>query len=130
MISHIFAGANDFEGQLVFYASVLETLGWSLKFVEADRPWAGFRPPGAERPLFLLGRPDDGASASAGNGQMVALLAASRGLVDQAYQAGLAAGGTCDGPPGLRPHYHPNYYGAYLRDLEGAKICICCHDPA
>ena len=57
-----------------------------------------------------------------------ALLASSREQVDQAHAAALAHGGTCDGPPGLRPHYHPNYYGAYFRDPDGNKLCVCCHD--
>jgi hypothetical protein len=43
--------------------------------------------------------------------------------------AALAAGGTCEGPPGLRPHYHPDYYGAYVRDLDGHKIACVCHLP-
>jgi hypothetical protein len=42
----------------------------------------------------------------------------------------MAAGGTDEGKPGLRTHYHPNYYGAYVRDPEGTKVCIVCHKPA
>jgi catechol 2,3-dioxygenase-like lactoylglutathione lyase family enzyme len=38
-------------------------------------------------------------------------------------------GGTCAGLPGLRPHYHPDYHGAYFRDPDGNKLCICCHTP-
>ena len=61
---------------------------------------------------------------------MTALMAPTRGLVDAAYAAAIDAGGSCDGPPGPRPHYHPDYYGAYVRDLEGNKICVVCHEPA
>ena len=39
----------------------------------------------------------------------------------------LALGAVCEGPPGLRPQYHANYYGAYFRDLDGNKLCVCCH---
>ena len=39
----------------------------------------------------------------------------------------LAHGGTCDGPPGLRPEYHAHYYGAYFRDPDGNKLCVACH---
>ncbi len=39
----------------------------------------------------------------------------------------LAHGGTCDGPPGLRPEYHAHYFGAYLRDPDGNKLCVACH---
>jgi predicted lactoylglutathione lyase len=84
----------------------------------------------AARPLFLIGKPFNGLAASPGNGQMIALLAASRKMVDLAHAIALSAGATCEGPPGLRPQYHENYYGAYFRDLDGNKLCVCCHDPA
>lgn len=61
---------------------------------------------------------------------MVALLAPDRPAVDTVYTSALAHGGTCEGAPALRVHYHPDYYGAYLRDPEGNKIRVCCHDPA
>jgi hypothetical protein len=38
-------------------------------------------------------------------------------------------GGSCEGPPGLRPQYHAHYYGAYFRDPDGNKLCVCCHEP-
>ena len=47
-----------------------------------------------------------------------------------AYKAGMSAGGKDEGAPGLRKHYHPNYYGAYLRDPDGNKVCVVCHKPA
>ena len=47
---------------------------------------------------------------------------------EQATKA-LSHGATCEGHPGLRPHYHPDYYGAYFRDLDGNKICVVCHLP-
>ena len=65
---------------------------------------------------------------SVGNGQMLALLAKSRAMVDATYARAIGLGAACEGAPGLRPHYHPNYYGAYFRDLDGNKICICCHE--
>ena len=42
----------------------------------------------------------------------------------------MSAGGRDEGAPGLRKHYHPNYYGAYLRDPDGNKVCVVCHKPA
>jgi predicted lactoylglutathione lyase len=59
---------------------------------------------------------------------MIALLAATRTAVDDSYVAALNNGGSCDGPPGMRPQYHPHYYGAYFRDPDGNKICVCCHE--
>ncbi|MGF6744292.1 catechol 2,3-dioxygenase-like lactoylglutathione lyase family enzyme [Paraburkholderia atlantica] len=129
MISHVFVGVNDFDRALKFYSAVMSELGHQLKFCEPDRPWAGWMAAGMPRPLFLIGRPYDGNPAEHGNGQMVALLAPDRSSVDNAYATALANSGSCEGPPGLRTHYHPDYYGAYFRDPEENKICVCCHDP-
>ncbi|HVJ33980.1 MAG TPA: VOC family protein [Terriglobia bacterium] len=129
MLSHIYIGVNDFQRAYRFYAAVTAELGLVLRFREADKSWAGWRKPGQARPLLLVGKPFDGAPAAPGNGQMTALLAPDRAAVDRTYRAALAAGGSDAGPPGLRPHYHANYYGAYFRDPEGNKLCVCCHDP-
>ncbi|QXE07170.1 VOC family protein [Paraburkholderia sprentiae WSM5005] len=129
MISHVFIGVNDFDRAFKFYSVIMSELGHQLKFCDPDRPWAGWMADGMPRPLFLIGRPYDGNSAERGNGQMVALLAPDRRSVDQAYASALAHSGSCEGPPGLRRHYHPDYYGAYFRDPEGNKICVCCHLP-
>ena len=129
MISHVFVGVNDFDRAFNFYSVVMTALGNKLKFCEKERPWAGWTAEGMPRPIFLIGTPLDGNVAECGNGQMVALLAPDRRSVDDAYARALANSGSCDGPPGLRPHYHPDYYGAYFRDPEGNKICVVCHDP-
>lgn len=60
----------------------------------------------------------------------VAFLAPSRAAVDAFYNAAIAAGGTDNGPPGPRPHYHEHYYGAFVLDPDGHNIEACCHDPA
>ena len=60
----------------------------------------------------------------------VAFRAASRAQVDAFYRAALAAGGRDNGAPGLRPHYHPNYYGAFVLDPDGHNIEAVCHEPA
>ncbi|GJH01864.1 VOC family protein [Paraburkholderia terrae] len=130
MLSHVYIGVNDFERAFAFYSAVLAELGLALKFREDDRPWAGWMKPGVARPLFLVGKPFDGEAAVAGNGHMVALLAADRLMVDRVHTTALAHGAACEGPPGLRPEYHANYYGAYFRDLDGNKLCVCCHDAA
>lgn len=129
MLSHVHVGVRDFPAALTFYDAVLGSLGWRRRFVDESRPWAGWQPEGQERPLFLIGAPFDGQPASPGNGQMVALLSPDRAGVDRFHAAALAKGGVCDGPPGLRPHYHADYYGAYVRDAEGNKLCACCHNP-
>ncbi|MGC4076621.1 MAG: VOC family protein [Rubrivivax sp.] len=127
MFSHVFLGTADFERALAFYEPLMAVLGLERRFVERDRPWAGWQAPGVARPLFLVGRPYDGQPHAAGNGQMVAFLAADRATVDRAHAVALAHGGRCEGPPGLRPEYHAHYWGAYFRDPDGNKLCVACH---
>jgi catechol 2,3-dioxygenase-like lactoylglutathione lyase family enzyme len=59
----------------------------------------------------------------------VAFRADSRGQVDAFYEAALAGGGRDNGPPGLRPHYHKDYYGAFVLDPDGHNIEAVCHAP-
>jgi len=127
LFSHVFVATNDFERALAFYRPLLALLGVAERFCEPERPWAGWQSTPDPRPLLLLGAPFEGRHEP-GNGQMVALLAASRAQVDAAYALALASGGRCEGPPGLRPEYHANYYGAYFRDLDGNKLCVACHE--
>jgi len=128
VLSHVFVGVNDFDRAYSFYSALMRVLNHALKFCERDRPWAGWVSSDAPRPLFLIGRPYDGSPASNGNGQMVAFLANDRSVVDRAYAVALENGASSEGRPGLRPEYHPDYYGAYFRDPEGNKLCVCCHN--
>ena len=127
MFSHVFIGVKDFDRALAFYRALMPVLGVQERFCERNRPWAGWQSHPELRPLFLIGKPYDEERHEVGNGQMVALLAGSRAIVDEAYSVALACGGTSEGAPGLRPQYHANYYGAYFRDTEGNKICVVCH---
>ena len=129
MYSHISVGVNDFERALPFYTALMEVLGNPPRFCDRARPWAGWQSQPGPRPLFLIGAPYDEAAHAPGNGQMAAFLATSRTLVDRAHEAALANGGTTEGAPGLRPAYHPHYYAAYVKDPEGNKLCVVCHDP-
>ena len=129
MLSHVTLGCNDFEAALAFWSPVLAALGARLRFVDRDRPWAGWEPPGGGRPLFIVTAPIDGAPALPGNGTMTAFETADRASVDAVHALALSLGGTCEGPPGLRPAYHPAYYGAYFRDPSGNKVALACHRP-
>ena len=60
----------------------------------------------------------------------IAFRVSKRSLVDAFHQAALAAGGKDHGAPGLRLHYHSNYYGAFVLDPDGHNIEVVCHDPA
>jgi catechol 2,3-dioxygenase-like lactoylglutathione lyase family enzyme len=127
MLSHVNVGTNDLERSFRFYSALLTELGHRLRFHEPET-WAGWQQAQGGRPLFILSKPFDGNPAGVGNGQMVALLAKDRATVDRCHAGALAHGGRCEGAPGLRPHYHANYYGAYFRDTDGNKLCVCCHE--
>ncbi|MBW8638558.1 VOC family protein [Hoeflea sp. WL0058] len=127
MFSHVTVGVSDFERAFAFYDPILSLLGFELKFREDDQPWAGWKAPDADRPLFVINTPLDGKAATVGNGSMTAFLASSRSQVDAAYNAAIAAGAVSEGEPGLRPEYHAHYYGAYFRDPDGNKLCVCTH---
>ncbi len=130
MFSHIFTSVDDFDRALAFYGAVLNELNIKQRFVDRDRPWAGWQSFPEPRPLFLIGKPFDKNDHQPGNGQMVAFLATSRAQVKSAYRVALAHGGRDEGAPGLRPEYHANYFGAYFRDPEGNKVCVACHSAS
>lgn len=126
-LSHIVLGTNGLAEAEGFYTPLLAMLGWRRRFSEASPDKLLWQPPADGRPLFGVMQPYDGAPHSVGNGAMVALIAPDRGTVDAVYDLALSLGGCCEGAPGLRPHYHPHYYGAYFRDLDANKICVVCH---
>lgn len=127
MFSHVFIGVADFDRAIGFYAPLMAVLNLPQRFRDDSRPWAGWQSVPGPRPLFLIGRPFDELAPAAGNGHMTAFMADTRAMVDAAHAAALAHGGTCEGPPGLRPDYHEHYYGAYFRDPDGNKLCVVCH---
>lgn len=126
MLDHVSFGSNDLIAARAFYLPVMATLGLRIVEEEIGR----FVDFGVDEILFSLETPFDGRPASIGNGSHICFKAKDRATVDAFYAAALAAGGTCDGPPGLRPKYHADYYGAFVRDLDGNKIEAVCHDPA
>lgn len=129
MFSHIHIGLSDFDRAIGFYRPLATALGLHERFCEADLGWAGWHQLGSVRPLLVVGRPWNGQPHDPGNGQMTAFLVEQRAKVRELHALALANGGVCEGPPGLRPHYHCNYYGAYFRDTEGNKLCVVCDGP-
>ena len=123
-IDHVGLATTDFARSLAFYTATLGTLGIKplSQFSEGGHDHAGF---GREGPDFWIGG-TDGAIGRA----HVAFAAKDRPAVDAFYQAAIAAGARDNGPPGLRPHYHPNYYGAFVLDPDGHNIEAVCHAPA
>ena len=123
MFSHITLGTDDIERARRFYEPVMTTLGIVQPFALPGRLVFGEL---AGEKLFI-GTPFDGGAASVGNGTHAAFLAPDRAAVDAFHAAAIANGGTDDGAPGPRPHYHAHYYGAYVRDPDGNKLQAVCH---
>jgi catechol 2,3-dioxygenase-like lactoylglutathione lyase family enzyme len=121
MFSHVTIGTTDLNRAMEFYDAALAPLGIHRVPGTKFTGWASWQRAGETGKLWV-GKPYNGQSAHQGNGWMVALAAPSRVAVDKAHAAALAAGGTDEGAPGLRPQFAPDYYGAYVRDLDGNKI--------
>lgn len=112
-------GTNDLARAARFYDAALAPLGLVRRATEDSEVGYGFAED--RRTRIWVTQPFDGKAATVGNGSMIALDAPSREAVDEFHRAGLAAGGTDEGAPGLRP-YGPTFYAAYLRDPDGNKI--------
>jgi catechol 2,3-dioxygenase-like lactoylglutathione lyase family enzyme len=125
VLSHITVGTDDIERATAFYDAVLGELGTPRK--RRGESFAGWGTEGEA--AFYVTRPFDRQAMGVGNGTSVLFLAPSRDAVDRFWRKATALGAKDEGPPGLRPHYHANYYGAYLRDLDGNKIGAVCHKP-
>lgn len=123
MFAHITLGTNDWPRAKPFYEAIMSVMEVPL-LGEGDTGAAYGEMTG---PKVFVGPAYDGKPATVGNGTHIAFLAKSRAQVDAFYAAALAEGGSDEGPPGLRPHYHPNYYGAYVRDPDGNKLQAVCH---
>ena len=127
MFLYITLGSNNLAAAKQFYDAVMPTLGLGLRAEEPDE--VGYGAPAPDRIQFWVTKPYNGLPASTANGSMPALVAPTRAAVDAFYAAGLAAGGTDEGAPGLRP-YGANFYACYLRDPDGNKISAVCEVPA
>ncbi len=120
MIDHVTVNVEDVPAAKEFYRQALAPLGLTLK-MEFESA-AGFGSGDGVPPFWLGSRPERGASH-------VAFSAPDRAAVDAFYEAALAAGGSDNGTPGLRPHLHPNYYAAFVHDASGNNIEAVCHLP-
>ena len=118
-LDHVTLKVTDFGRAAAFYDSALAPLGLTRLFGD-DTTFAGY---GSERPFFWIGR--DGRAGYA----HVAFASDDRSAVDAFHAAALVAGGRDNGEPGIRPHYHPTYYGAFVLDPDGNNIEAVCHQP-
>ena len=132
LLSYVYFGSNDLERSKAFYDAVLGAIGMQ-RCLTGDAAWdrvaAGwgiYEEDGLRELSFWIGTPFDGGSATVGNGSMVAFRARSWQEVDDFHAQALARGGRCDGAPGLRPQYSPDFYAAYVRDPDGNKLAAVC----
>jgi catechol 2,3-dioxygenase-like lactoylglutathione lyase family enzyme len=131
MIDHMSIQVGDYEKSKSFYSRALQPLGYSviMEFSRDEHPHltspfvCGLGEKG--KPDFWLSGTDKPTS-----GQHLAFRASSRVAVDAFYKAALEAGALPNGEPGIRAHYHPSYYGAFVIDLNGHNLEAVCHEPA
>jgi catechol 2,3-dioxygenase-like lactoylglutathione lyase family enzyme len=127
VLDHVGIGVSDFVRAKAFYDKALAPLGITLVMEvtaeqTGDHPAAGYGSQG--KPYFWFGVGEDIARAH------IAFAAKDRASVDAFYKEAMVAGGKNNGAPGLRPHYHDNYYGAFVLDPDGHNIEAVCHLPA
>jgi catechol 2,3-dioxygenase-like lactoylglutathione lyase family enzyme len=118
MLHHVSVGVRDVERAARFYDSILAKLGY--KRVMEVLPYAIAY--GERMPEFWVGLPADQSPATIGNGVHIGFKAKSKEAIQAFHRAAIDAGGTDEGGPGPRPDYGPDYYGAFVRDLDGNKV--------
>lgn len=128
MIDHVGFAVSDIARSRAFYEAALAPLGITLLLefppekTESRGTNLGFGKDG--NPFFWIGD-----NERVGQGTHIAFVVDDRAAVDAFYAAALTAGGKDNGKPGLRPHYHPSYYAAFVRDPDGVNVEAVCHKP-
>lgn len=120
MLDHVTVKVSDYARAQAFYDQALKPLGIT-RLMGDGRFYAGY---GSGRPFFWIGHGEQSGGAH------VAFAVKSRAEVDAFHAAAMAAGGRDNGAPGVRAHYHPTYYGAFVIDPDGHNIEAVCHAPA
>jgi catechol 2,3-dioxygenase-like lactoylglutathione lyase family enzyme len=128
MLDHLGISVSDYARSKRFYTAALAPLGIALimepvpEQTDSGAGACGFGT--GNKPFFWIG-----AETAVGHSH-VAFAVPDRATVDAFYKAAIAAGARDNGAPGLRAHYHPNYYGAFVLDPDGHNIEAVCHAPA
>ena len=123
MFDHVGLNVKDYQASRAFYEGLLASIGWAVVAEWPEHGVVGFGPEGQGKLWIHVREPYT-------EGAHVAFTCDDRATVDAFHAAGLAAGGTDNGPPGLRLHYHDNYYAAFVLDLDGHNVEAVCHQPA
>ena len=129
MIGYVTLGSNDLASARAYYDALLGSIGagrlmeFGENFTMYGTAWG--------KPAIAITKPYNGDAATAGNGNMTAIVMDSRDKVDAFYSKAIELGGSDEGPPGLRGEEGPQaFYGAYFRDPEGNKFCAFRIGPA
>lgn len=128
MIDHMGISVADYAASKAFYDAVMPSLGaaciMALTAAETHGTYEGAGYGVDGKPSFWIG------TGGPIKGRLhVAFSVPNRAAVDAFYKAAMAAGARDNGPPGIREHYHPNYYAAFILDLDGHNIEAVCHLP-
>ena len=129
MIDHTGLTVTDYAASKAFYDAALAPLGYGvlMAFQPAPGLWvAGYGELALHKPDFWIHNGPETQRPAL----HLAFAAPNRAAVDAFYAAAIAAGARDNGAPGLRPHYHPNYDGAFVLDPDGHNIEAVCHTPA
>lgn len=129
MLGYVTIGSNDLPRARAFYSDLVAVIGGKKLMDFGD----DFTMYGVDfgAPGIAVVKPYNGEAASAGNGNMAAIVVKDRAQVDALHAKALALGGSCEGPPGLRGEEGPQaFYGAYFRDPDGNKLCAFRMGPA
>ncbi|MET0309057.1 MAG: VOC family protein [Sphingomonas sp.] len=128
MIDHVGFAVTNLDASRTFYEAALEPLGIAiLMTVTPEQTEAGGTAIGfgkGESPFFWIGD-----NEAVGEGTHIAFTADTRAQVDAFYRGAMEAGGRDNGAPGIREHYHPDYYAAFVFDPDGMNIEAVCHKP-
>lgn len=119
MLAYVTLGSNDTEKAVEFYDAVLGEMGAKRFFDNGRLHFYGLAP---GQPMLAIGGPYDEGKAASANGVMPAIGVEDNETVDRVYAKAMALGAPCEGEPGQRM---PTFYGAYFRDPDGHKICVC-----
>lgn len=120
MFDHIGVNVRDWEASRAFYRQALAALGYGEVMAFEDWQACAFGPEG--HPGFWIAQREP-----YGTGAHIAFAVDDRAKVDAFHEAALAAGGSDNGAPGIREHYHPTYYGAFVLDPDGNNVEAVCH---
>jgi catechol 2,3-dioxygenase-like lactoylglutathione lyase family enzyme len=126
VIDHLGIAVKNHAASKAFYLKALGPLGYGVVMEVTPEQGAPYLGTG----LGKSGKPDFWISEGSLGGRIhLCFVADQRSQVDAFYHAAVAAGAKDNGPPGIREHYHPNYYGAFVIDLNGINLEAVCHKP-